>query len=68
MADKADKGTTWHDSNSKRVIMDNGAYEIKCSLATDSKPHEIYNAVGKSKKTGKVYMANKLRDELEKGA
>ena len=28
----------------------------------------IYNAVGRSKKTGKVYLANKLRDELEKGA
>ena len=48
--------------------MDNGAYEIKCSLASDAKPHEILNAVGKSKKTGKIYMANKLRDELDKGA
>ena len=47
--------------------MDNGAYEIKCSLASDPKPHDIYNAVGRNKKTGKIYMANKLRDELEKG-
>jgi len=47
--------------------MDNGAYEIKMSLASDQKPHDIYNAVGRNKKTGKVYLCNKLRDELEKG-
>ena len=68
MTDKSKEGETWQDTSSKRVIMDNGAYEIKCSLASDEKSRDIYNAVGRSKKTSKVYLTNKLRDELEKGA
>ena len=68
MVEKSQAAANWHDSHAKRVILDNGAYELKCSLASDSKPHVVYNAVGRSKKTGKVYLANKLRDELEKGA
>ena len=68
MFDKEKQGATWHDSTSKRVILDNGAYELKCSLASAQEPHEVYNAVGKSKKTGKIYLGNKLRDELDKGA
>ena len=68
MVEKGNPGSSWTDNPSKRVILDSGAYEIKCSLASDTKPHLVHNAVGKSRKTGKVYVANKLKDELDKGA
>lgn len=60
--------STWRESNQKRVLLDNGAYNIKCSLGNENKPHVSYNAVGRNKKTGKVYIGNKLRDELDKGS
>ena len=68
MVEKGHTGSSWVDNPAKRVILDSGAYELKCSLVFDTKPHLVYNAVGKSRKTGKVYVANKLRDELDKGA
>lgn len=58
----------WQESSAKRVLLDCGAYELKYSLATESKPHIVYNAAGRNKKTGKVYLGNKLREELDKGA
>lgn len=58
---------TWRDNNSKRFIIDNGAGTLKCSLAT-TEAQVVLNAVGQNKKTGKVFIGNKLRDELEKGA
>ncbi|CDW72015.1 UNKNOWN [Stylonychia lemnae] len=60
-------GPTWRDSLSKRIILDNGAYEIKYSAASELKPQKIYNAVGKDKKTRAVYAGNKLFEELENG-
>jgi len=58
---------TWRESNHRRIIMDNGAQTIKCSLASDSKPHVCLNAVGRNKRTGKTFIGNKLRDEQDKG-
>ena len=64
-------GSTWRDSLSKRLLLDNGAYHIKYSNAssTDPKPQLMYNAVGKDKKGkgSQVYIGNKLWDELEGG-
>ena len=68
MVEKGHTGSNWVDNPTKRLILDSGAYELKCSLVSDTKPHLVHNAVGKSRKTGKVYVANKLRDELDKGA
>jgi actin-like ATPase involved in cell morphogenesis len=47
--------------------MDNGAGIIKYSLATANEPSLMVNAVGQNKRTGKVYVGNKLKDELERG-
>ena len=48
--------------------MDCGAYELKYSLGNnEAKPIVAFNAAGRSKKTGKVYIGNKLREELDKG-
>ena len=47
--------------------MDNGASTIKYSLATANEPNLIFNAIGQNKRTGKVYLGNKLKDELERG-
>ena len=60
-------GPTWRDSTNKRVLLDNGAYTIKCSLASETKPHVFFNAVGKDKKTRAVFIGNKLVEELENG-
>lgn len=60
-------GPTWRESLNKRVLLDNGAYMIKASLAHDIKPHSFYNAVGKDKKTRGVLIGNKLYDELDNG-
>ena len=60
-------GPTWRDSLSKRILLDNGAYEIKYSAASELKPSKIYNAVGKDKKSRAVYAGNKLFEELENG-
>ena len=64
-------GSTWRDSLSKRLLLDNGAYLIKYSNASspDPKPQLMYNAVGKDKKGkgSQVYIGNKLWDELEGG-
>jgi actin-related protein len=49
------------------VLLDNGAHTLKCSLASDAKPHITLNAVGKHKKTQKTFLGNKLRDEFDKG-
>jgi len=58
----------WRDNASRRVLMDCGAYELKYALGTsDAKPIVAFNAIGRSKKTGKVYLGNKVREELEKG-
>ena len=61
-------GSSWLDQPNRRVLLDCGAYELKYSLASDQKPHIVYNAAGRNKKTGKVYIGNKLREELDKGA
>jgi hypothetical protein len=58
---------TWRDSLNRRVLLDNGAYTIKSSLATETKPHSCLNAVGKDKKTRAVFVGNKLLEELENG-
>lgn len=68
MVSTTNSGQSWRDQASKRVLLDWGAYEFKCSLGNEQKPHQVYNAVGRNKKTGKVYLGNKLREELEKGA
>ena len=57
-------GSTWRESPQKRIIMDNGAYEIKFSSVNEMKPLTIYNAVGKDKKTRSVFIGNKLLEEL----
>ena len=49
------------------MLLDCGAYELKYSLGSESKPRVVFNAVGRNKKTGKVYLGNKLREELDKG-
>ena len=41
----------WKDQLNKRILLDNGAYMIKCSLASESKPFTCFNAVGKDKKS-----------------
>jgi hypothetical protein len=58
---------TWRESLNKRLLMDNGAFNIKCSLAHETKPHTCFNAVGKDKKTRALYTGNKLYEELDKG-
>ena len=59
----------WHHSNGRRVLLDQGAGSIKCSLGTEtSKPHITLCAAGRHKKTQKVYLGNKLRDEFERGS
>lgn len=63
-----DSGQMWRENSAARVLLDCGAYEFKCSLATEQKPHQVFNAVGRNKKTGKVYLGNKLREELDKGS
>ena len=65
---QAGKAAEWHTQTNRRVLLDNGAGSIKCSLASDSKPHIVLNAVGRNKKTQKLYVGNKLRDELDRGA
>jgi|LauGreDrversion4_2_1035121.scaffolds.fasta_scaffold177668_2 hypothetical protein len=60
-------GQTWRDNLSKRIILDNGAYMIKFSSASEQKPQNIYNAVGKDRKTRNMYVGNKLWEELENG-
>ena len=60
-------GSSWRESLNKRMLLDNGAYMIKCSLAHESKPHTCFNAVGKDKKTRAIHVGNKLWDELESG-
>ena len=60
-------GPTWRDSLSKRILLDNGAYEIKFSNASEIKPSTMFNAVGKDKKSRNVYSGNKLLEELENG-
>ena len=67
-AGNIEKGAEWVSQANRRVIIDNGAGKIKCSLASDSKPHEAMSAVGRNKKTQKLYIANKLRDELDRGS
>jgi actin-related protein len=42
---------SWKDSLNKRILLDNGAYHIKSSLATETKPNMCFNAVGKDKKS-----------------
>lgn len=60
-------GPTWRDSLNKRIILDNGAYQIKFSTVNEAKPQTIFNAVGKDRKTRAVYFGNKLLEELENG-
>lgn len=60
-------GTSWRESVTKRMLIDNGAYMIKCSLAHESKPHTCYNAVGKDKRSRAIHIGNKLFDELDNG-
>lgn len=60
-------GPTWRDSLNKRILLDNGAYQIKFSSASETKPSLLYNAVGKDKKTRNVFIGNKLLDEFENG-
>ena len=58
----------WRDNSQKRVLLDCGAYELKYSLGhSESKPIIAFNAAGRNKKTGKVYLTNKVREELDKG-
>ena len=58
----------WRENGNRRVLLDCGAYEMKYSLgSSEGKPTVAFNAAGRSKKTGKVYLGNKLREELEKG-
>jgi hypothetical protein len=45
------KGAEWQTHTNRRIILDNGAANVKCSLASDSKPHIALNAVGRHKKT-----------------
>ncbi len=40
---------------------------IKFSSASEQKPQNIYNAVGKDRKTRNMYVGNKLWEELENG-
>lgn len=58
---------SWRDSSNRRLIFDNGAGSIKYSLATAEEPNVVLNAVGQNKRTNKVYIGNKLKDELERG-
>ncbi len=60
-------GPTWRDNLSRRIIVDNGAYMIKYSSASESKPSTIYNAVGKDRRTRNMYVGNKLLEELDNG-
>ena len=59
--------SSWKESLNKRLLLDNGAYNIKCSLAHETKPHTCFNAVGKDKKNRNIYTGNKLFEELENG-
>jgi len=58
---------SWRDSPHRRLLLDNGAGSIKFSLASTAEPSVMFNAVGQNKRTNKVYIGNKLRDELERG-
>lgn len=58
---------SWRDSPHRRLLLDNGAGSIKFSLASAAEPSVMFNAVGQNKRTNKVYIGNKLRDELERG-
>ena len=60
-------GASWRESIHKRMLIDNGAYYIKCSLAHENKPHTCFNAVGKDKRSRAVHIGNKLFDELGNG-
>jgi hypothetical protein len=44
-------GQDWRTNPNKRILMDNGAYQIKYSTATEEKARLCYNAVGRDKKT-----------------
>jgi actin-related protein len=58
---------SWRDSPHRRLLFDNGASSIKYSLATADVPNVVLNAVGQNKRTNKVYIGNKLKDELDHG-
>ena len=60
-------GPSWRESLNKRILLDNGAYTIKCSLAHETKPTQFFNAVGRDKKNRGVLIGNKLFEELENG-
>jgi hypothetical protein len=49
-------GNSWKDQLNKRLVLDCGAYMIKCSLASESKPHNCFNGVAKDKKTRALYI------------
>lgn len=59
--------TSWRDSPHRRLLFDNGAGSIKYSLASADEPSIMLNAAGQNKRTNKVYIGNKLKDELERG-
>ena len=58
---------SWRESPHRRLLLDNGAGSIKFSLASAAEPSVMFNAAGQNKRTNKVYIGNKLRDELERG-
>ena len=60
---------SWEDSKHKRIVIDNGGYQIKMSTAAEKHPILVLNAVGqlKSKIKQKQLIGNKIYDEMEKG-
>jgi len=40
---------SWEDSKNKRIVIDNGGYQIKMSTAAEKNPILVLNAVGQLK-------------------
>ena len=61
-------GSTWRDNPNKRILFDNGAYNIKYgTVATEGDPKTMFNAIGKDKSTFSFFVGNEVLEKLNKG-
>ena len=53
----------WHTLPSRVVLLDNGAYQLKSSLQTDSSPNIHLNAVIRDKHSRSVHISNRALED-----
>lgn len=61
-------GGSWRDNPHKRILFDNGAYNIKFgTAATKGDPKTMFNCIGKNEATRSVIIGNEVLEKLNKG-